>query len=93
MVLFQEIPQKFAMTHGKQLRPFVKLQGFTEGSPVCVVSCKFNEQRRQTRLYLRSGWSTFVSDNNLRLGQVLEFTLTGNSFFVVKEALAMIMDR
>lgn len=86
LVLSQEIPHKFAITHGKQLRKSVKLQGFIEGSPVRVVACRFNVQQRQTRLYLRTGWSSFVSDTNLRLGQVLVFTLTGNSSFVVKEA-------
>jgi hypothetical protein len=74
--------------YNMQLRTSVQLQGFSKGNPVLIVTCKPTVQQKQTRLYFRAGWSSFVSDNKLRLGQVLVFTLTGYSFFVVKEAPA-----
>ena len=86
LFLFQEVPRRFARTHNKQLQSYVKLHGISEGSPMHVVACRSNVQQDQTRVYFRAGWSSFMIDNNLQLGQVLVFTLTAKSTFVVKDS-------
>lgn len=86
-VLMQEIPVVFWRTYGSRLHSLVKLQGTREDSQVRTVACLPILQGDQTwRLYLRAGWRDFTDANNLEVGQVLEFTLTADSFFLVRRA-------
>ena len=80
--IVQEIPAKFARTHGRRLETVVKLQGIYKESPVCTVTCIWETA---TRLYLKDGWKKFGDENMLEVEQELEFTLTSDSFFVVRE--------
>ena len=74
--IVQEIPAKFARTHGRRLETVVKLQGIYKESPVCTVTCNWETA---TRLYLKDGWKKF-GDEMLEVEQELEFTLTSDSF-------------
>lgn len=85
--LAQEIPARFMRMHHTRLGTRVKLQGIQDVSPVCTVACSFINDRGRPRLYFRNGWSDFVKNNFLRVGQRLVFTLTADSFFVVRPAL------
>jgi hypothetical protein len=81
----QEIPTEFWKTYGTRLRPFVELQGIREESPVRTVACSPCLQgNRYWRVQLKDGWRDFAIENNLEVGQELQFTLAGDSFFVVR---------
>lgn len=79
----QEIPVEFWKKYGNRLRFRVKLQGVREESPIRTVVCS-ESVNECGRLYLRTGWRDFAAENNLEVGQWLLFTLTGDSFFVVR---------
>ena len=85
--VMQEIPVVFWRTYGSRLHSLVKLQGIRKESQVQTVACLPILQGDQTwRLYLRAGWRDFADANKLEVGQVLEFTLTADSFFIVRGA-------
>ena len=87
--LLQEVPSSFLEKHGIQLQHHVKLQGIREDSPIRTVTCSENvlkddeDSSKPGALWL--GWGDFVRENGLCAGQELAFTLTSESFFVVRE--------
>jgi hypothetical protein len=85
MVYVQEIPTEFWKKYSTRLRPSVKLQGIHEESPMRTVACSpCLQDNRYWRLQLKDGWGDFAIENNLAVGQELQFTLAGDSFFVVR---------
>ena len=82
----QEVPARFVNAHGmaEQLQDVVELQGVHQESPVRTVACQWTRHENRMRLYFTTGWSEFAKENGLKVGQELEFTLTSESFFVVR---------
>jgi hypothetical protein len=82
---FVSIIVDFCKTYGSRLHSLIKLQGIQEESQERTVACLPSwNVGKQARLYLRAGWSDFAAENNLKVGQVIVFTLTADSFFVVR---------
>lgn len=87
----QEFPVKFVGTYGERFQPSVQLQGVYEESPVHLVACRrYKGRDAKQNPILRLGikehdWCAFVKENNLQKGQVLQFSLTADSFFVVRK--------
>lgn len=76
--------------HRSQLHDPVQVQGIHEDSPVHDdVRCVCYMANGSDRIYLKGpGWDDFVSDNDLRFGQELVFTLTADSCFTVREEIS-----
>ncbi|KAG0588314.1 hypothetical protein KC19_2G233600 [Ceratodon purpureus] len=81
-----EVPAEFWKAYGSRLGSVVKLQGIREESQVRTMDCS-RKYGMQPRIFLRSGWSEFATENNLEVGQELLFTLTADSYFVVRELM------
>ncbi|KAG0588110.1 hypothetical protein KC19_2G216600 [Ceratodon purpureus] len=79
---YLEFPCHFTRTWGNELQTHIKLQGIYEGSAERIVACSWINDKQ--RLFLTDGWREFQAENDLEAGLVLGFTLTGNSFFVVR---------
>jgi hypothetical protein len=74
--------------HGIKLQHHVKLQGIRIDSPIRTVTCTeivLRDGEHSIRPALWLGWGDFVRENALRAGQELAFTLTSESFFVIRE--------
>ena len=83
----QEVTAWFVNAHGmaEQLRDVVELQGIHQESLVRTVACHWTRRDEDTmRLYFTTDWREFAKENGLKVGQELEFTLSSQSFFVVR---------
>lgn len=75
----------FLTMHSTRLGTRVRLQGVRDESPECTVDCRsVISMGGRRRVFLRDGWSHFVDENALQVGQRLAFTLAADSFFVVR---------
>jgi hypothetical protein len=82
----QEFPQWFVRTHGMHFRPHFRVQGVHEDSPIYNMNSMVPKGWDGQRLgFQNKHWNAFVEDNELKKGQQLQFSLTGDSYFVVRK--------
>jgi len=87
----QEFPIKFASIYSEYFQPTIQLQGVYEESPVYLVACRrYKGRDAKQNAILRLGikehdWCAFVKENKLQKGQELQFSLTADSYFVVRK--------
>jgi hypothetical protein len=63
----------------------VKLQEIHERCPMRIVVCEWRfDGKSSSRLCLTDGWREFGDENGLEVGQELLFTLTADSYLVVR---------
>jgi len=84
----QEIPGGFCRKYGNRIRTVVKLQGIHEQSPERTMTC-YTSFGMDIRHRVKKGWAAFIAENHLHEGQQLLFTLSADSFFVVRERSAV----